>query len=524
MEAGFFQFELAEPAWLVALGLILLVVAGTRRSLTGHSRRRQAAGVALRGLVVAAVVLALCRPQLRGSLPPTPAAASETVAAQVQAKRQAKVLLVEGRPKSAERLAEALRAGGLEIQACPPGEIPSGAAALGRFAAIGLVNVPATAIPENEQQLLRDYVRDRGGGLVVVGGDQAFTAGGYHGTILESLLPVESVALRRGERPGLAMVLVVDRSLSMEEGGAMELAKEAMRRTIQMLAPADQLGVLAFDEGSRWVSPIEPLGDKSRVLSRIATLTAGGRTDLGPAMEKAYLALDEAFAARKHIIVLTDGVSHPADFQALAEKIARSGITISTVALGAEACRPLLEDIARTGRGRFYECDDPREVPSVFAQEAASAGRLGIHERPFRPQIGRDGEAFAAAMAGAPPLLGYVETRAKPGAHVALASPERDPLLASWRCGKAVSVAFTSDAEDRWAAAWLKWPGFAPFWTQVFRRALRPDEAKAEVIPAKPQAAALARPAEPKAVPLWRYFLAAATVLFVVDVAARRMG
>jgi Mg-chelatase subunit ChlD len=387
------------------------------------------------------------------------------------------------------------------------------------------VNVPAAAIAENEQALLRDYVRDRGGGLVVVGGDQALTPGGYHGTTLETILPVESVASRRGERPGLAMVLVVDRSLSMEEGDAIELAKEAMRRTIQLLAPEDQLGVLAFDEGSRWVSPIGPLGDKSRILARIDTLTAGGRTDMGPAMEKAYLALHEAFAPRKHIILLTDGISHPADFQALAERIARSGITISTVGLGPEACGPLLEEIARIGRGRFYECDDPRAVPSVFAQEAASAGRLGIHERPFRPEIGREsGWPEAAAVAGAPPLLGYVETQARPGVHVALASPEGDPLLASWRCGKGMSVAFTSDAEDRWAAAWLRWSGFAPFWTQVFRRAIRPEEAVPEAIPAKPQAAALARPAEPRAVPLWHYFLAAAAVLFVVDVAVRRVG
>ena len=483
--------------------------------------------MALRGLVVAAVVLALCKPQLRGPLPPTLAAGSDMVTAAVPIKRQPKVMLVEGRPKSGGRRAEALRAGGLEVEACSPEEIPIAAEAIGHFAAIGLVNVSAAAISEKQQDLLRDYLRGLGGGLVVVGGDQAFTPGGYHGTGLETLLPVESVASRRGERPGLAMVLVVDRSLSMEEGGAIELAKEAMRRTIAMLAPEDQLGVLAFDETSRWVSPIEPLGDKSRVLSRIATLTAGGRTDMGPAIEKAYLALDQAFAARKHIIVLTDGISHPADFQALAERIAGSGITISTVALGPEASRPLLEDIARTGHGRFYACDDPRAVPSVLAQEAANAGRLGVHERPFSPQKGRQSEPFeAAAIAGAPPLLGYVETQAKAGAQVALASPDGDPILASWRCGKGMSVAFTSDAEDRWAAAWMKWPGFAPFWTQVFRHALKREEAKAEpkVLPAGPLAEARARPAGPTVVPLWHYFLAAAAVFFVVDVAVRRVG
>jgi Ca-activated chloride channel homolog len=78
----------------------------------------------------------------------------------------------------------------------------------------------------------------------------------------------------------------------------------------------------------------------------------------------------------------------------------------------------------------------------------------------------------------APFLLGYVITRPKPTAEVILATEAGDPLLAWWRYGLGVTVAFTSDAKARWAAEWLNWPQFGQFWAQVVRHAMRKAETK----------------------------------------------
>jgi hypothetical protein len=59
-----------------------------------------------------------------------------------------------------------------------------------------------------------------------------------------------------------------------------------------------------------------------------------------------------------------------------------------------------------------------------------------------------------------------------------LASEKGDPLLAWWRYGLGMSVAFTSDAKSRWAAEWLSWPGYTKFWAQVARHAMRKSDAK----------------------------------------------
>ena len=46
-------------------------------------------------------------------------------------------------------------------------------------------------------QVIRNYVMDLGGGLVMLGGDQSFGLGGYYKTLVEEILPVRSDSRRR---------------------------------------------------------------------------------------------------------------------------------------------------------------------------------------------------------------------------------------------------------------------------------------------------------------------------------------
>ena len=388
-----------------------------------------------------------------------------------------RVLIVEGQPKSAEHLAKALAGEHIEVEVRP--ELPGGAA-FGQYDLIILSNEPADAISKSRMAELQSYVRD-GGGLIAVGGDHSFTVGGYRHTPLDDMLPVISESHSTRPKPTLAMVLVLDISGSMNDPvskGAKErnidLAKEALRRAVGMLGPRDQVGVLVFEDASRWIWPLGPVTDKAKIIAKIDTIEAEGETNMYPPLEKAYLALRESFADVKHVIVSTDGIGNPGDFDGLARKMAAAGITMSTVGVGSEPVRPFMQKLADLAKGRAYFCENGKAIPQIFAAETGAAARIGITEGPFFPQVVHDSDALRGLdMAKAPTLLGYAETMPRAGANVVLAAKTGEPILAMQHFGRGTTAAFTSDVQSRWAAPWLNWPGFSRFWAQLARATMR---------------------------------------------------
>ena len=393
-----------------------------------------------------------------------------------------RVLIVESAPKDVGDLVAALEEHEIQVDVRPPQGMPDSLSDLQNYELLILSNVPATALTLRQMDLARTYVRDLGGGLIMLGGDQSFGLGGYYKTALEEILPVRSDFEKEKEKPSLAMVLVIDKSGSMG-GEKIELAKEAAKSAIELLGANDKVGVIAFEGDVFWVSEVHPCSDKAFVLDRVATIEAGGGTDMYPAMVEAFEALQMTTAKLKHVILLTDGQSAPGDFEGITQQMIGAKITVSAVGVGEGADGQLLEEIARIGNGRYYFTDDPGSIPQIFAKETVSASKSAINEQPFTPQIVRATQTLADLdVDQSPLLLGYVVTRAKPTSELILATESGDPLLAWWRYGLGMSVAFTSDAKSRWAADWIAWPNYGKFWAQVVRHAMRKSEAKGIVV------------------------------------------
>jgi len=354
---------------------------------------------------------------------------------------------------------------------------PESLADLQNYECLVLSNVPATALTQQQMQVARTWVQDLGGGFVMLGGEQSFGLGGYYKSELEEMLPVRSDFEKEKEKPSLAMVLVIDKSGSMS-GDPIEMAKSAAQSAVELLGKRDQVAVLAFDGDTYVISEMQSANNTGRICDDISRIEAGGGTTMYPAMEMAFEMLAGTPARLKHVIILTDGVSSPGDFEGLAQHMANSKITVSTVALGS-ADLELLEQIARVGKGRFYATDDPSQIPQIFAKETMTASKSAIDEQPFIPIVVRATHALADLdMENSPFLLGYVMTRPKPTAEVILATEKGDPLLAWWRYGLGMTAAFTSDAKSRWAAEWMTWPGYGKFWTQVIRQVMRSSDAR----------------------------------------------
>lgn len=384
-----------------------------------------------------------------------------------------RVLLIDSDASGARHLSRALGEHDILVDVRPAEGVPRSLTELQGYEALILADVPATSLSIRQMEILRHYVQHLGGGLIMLGSDQSFGLGGYSKTTLEELLPVRGDFEKEREEPSLAMVLAVDKSGSMG-GMKMELAKDATRAAVELLGPRDSVGVIAFDGASYWVSELGSAAGKQSVLDRVRSVQASGGTSIYPALEDALAALQAAVARLKHVVLLTDGHSSPGDFDGITRRMAAAGITVSTVAVGEDADQTLMERIARLGNGRHYFCEDPRSVPQIFAKETVTAGRSAIYEEPFLPRLVQPSPFLRGiSVDEAPFLLGYVKTRAKPTSELILAAETGDPLLAWWRYGLGVSLAFTSDARNRWASEWLAWPDFGKFWAHVVRHVMR---------------------------------------------------
>ena len=383
-----------------------------------------------------------------------------------------RVLIVDSEPRTIRELTSALREQEITAEVRPPEGIPKTLEDLNNFEVVVLSNVPATVMSNNQMNLLRIYVSELGGGLIMLGGEQSFGLGGYYKTPVEEVLPVQCDFKKEQEKPSLAMGLVIDRSGSMG-GQKIELAKDAAKAAIELLTPQDFAAVIAFDNESYVICPMQSTAVTSPMLSAISTIEAAGGTNIYPALAEAYEQLRRIPARLKHVILLTDGFSAPGDFEGITRQFARDQMTVSTVGVG-ESDNNLLKMIAEIGRGRHYSCDDPQTIPQIFAKETMTAGKSAIKELPFVPiQITATTVLRQIDMNTAPPLLGYVVTKAKPTAQFILATETGDPLLLWWRFGLGQTAAFCSDAKSRWGAEWIGWEFFGKFWSQVIRHAMR---------------------------------------------------
>lgn len=386
-----------------------------------------------------------------------------------------RALLVTDDPASATSFTWALSQQEIELEVRPPRGMPTRMADLRNFSLLIIDNVAATDMTYTQQELVQSYVRDFGGGFLMMGGDKAYGLGGYYRTPIETLLPVRCDFENQRDTPTLGIALVIDKSGSMK-GEKIEMVKEAARAVVSLLKPQDFAGVVAFDNSALWVSPMQRMSDRYGVERMISTLQASGGTNISPALEVVDEALAGIPAKLKHVILLTDGQSTEGPFYELTNRLARNRVTVSTVGVGTSADVSLLQNIARWGKGRHYYTSEARELPQIFTQETMTAAELAIRELPFTAvQIKPAPFIQSIDLASAPFLYGFVVTEPKPAADVWLTTETGEPLLATWRYGLGKTATFSSDARNRWALEWLRWEGYSPFWAQLSRFLMRSE-------------------------------------------------
>jgi Ca-activated chloride channel family protein len=418
------------------------------------------------------------------NVPDDPVTENNRSIAFVEVAGKSKILIVYGEEGPPTELAQALTVQGFAPELRRWTEMPHTLSEFLRYDAVVLDNAPGLGVSLAKLEALEKYVRDGGGGLIMLGGDRSFGPGGYHRTPVERALPVNMDVPAKMTIPSLALVLVIDKSDSM--GGyigdasrgsrpaqgttKLELAKMASFSAITLLNPFDQVGLVAFNTDVEWVIPLTEAGDRERIGAKLSALTHSGGTDVYKGLVEGYQALAQVKAIKKHLILLSDGLTPKADFETLVRQMVQQRITVSTVALGEDADKWLMSQVAEWGQGRYYFANDAESVPRIFTSETILVARTLVEEHTFYPSVRQDHELLRGlALEALPPLRGYVLAYPKPAAEVLLLSDKGDPVLAVWRYGLGRSAAFTSDLRGRWGKAWVEWQEFGKFASQLLR-------------------------------------------------------
>jgi Ca-activated chloride channel homolog len=383
-----------------------------------------------------------------------------------------RVLIVGADPTAA--LSRALSSNHLSVDTVSAAELPASAEALRKYDLVILSDVPSRSVGAAQQAALVKYVKDIGGGFIMVGGENSFGVGGWGGSAVEELLPVKFSGERQREQPTLALMLVIDKSGSMSSGDRLDLVKEASRVTARTLDPSDEIGVVAFDSSPLVLVRLQPASNRLRISSAISRLTAGGGTNIVPALREAYLQLAGSKALVKHVILLSDGESPENGLNALLSDMREANITVSAVGVGDGAGKDFLHRVAERGRGRYFFSEDGTDVPRIFTRDTQEAKRNAIRELRLYPRVAKPVQLLRGInFDTAPGLLGIVPVKPKAQAEVILRTHMGDPLLVRGRRGLGRVAAFASDAQPRWATAWIGWAGFPRFWSQLARDTMR---------------------------------------------------
>ncbi len=364
-------------------------------------------------------------------------------------------------------LARVLEEGGMRVDVTAMISAPTRAAELEPYSLVVVDEADPQDLTEDQQQALRTWVEEEGGGLVTITGTNAVRR---TPRILREIEPVTVPPAIPEPRP-LELVLVIDRSSSMSGIKIMQ-ARNAGVAAVRALRQDARVGVVAFSGAADRV--MAPVGSDQfdQAISFIQAIHASGGTDIGAALRAANSVMSNDPRYIHHVILLSDGVSAAEPALLAAQDLAGRGVSISAITLGPR--NDLMEQIARIGRGRYHVTSSAGSLPSLFVREAQyrqpPAHRRGtVRPRVVTPLAMLDGVPFDTA----PPLLGHALAVTRREATTVLATPDRFPILAHWHRGLGQVATFTSATSGAWADQWRVWEGFREFWVSLSEGMLR---------------------------------------------------
>lgn len=321
------------------------------------------------------------------------------------------------------------------------------------FDAVFIDNQNEDKLTENVVDSLQDYVVD-GNGLIVVGGDNSYEQGGYHGGSIEGILPVISTEEPRRRRKEIGVVFVIDISESTEYGiggnSKIDVEKALAINMIRQLDLNDSVGVIAFNVNAFLVSDIGKLSQNKEVIeNRILSLKFGGGTDMLPALVMADKLLQD-FSGSRFVIVISDGVIGRRDkiepTLEQAKSMSRKGIKVYSVGVGFDTDEDFMSQLAYMGNGVYFRPEAYERLRIEFesrGKEEKEYYSVSIYNKYHFITEDLDLEKISIKK-----FNGVTE---KSISQVLVTTENKDPILTVWRFGLGRVVSLTTDNGLLWS-------------------------------------------------------------------------
>lgn len=383
----------------------------------------------------------------------------------------------------AGQLGDALTAARIPFDVAIGAEQTLSQAALDRYRAVILENIPANDLGRLKMERLAQFIEDLGGGLLMTGGRQSFGAGGYFRSPLEDVLPVSMELREEHRKTRVAIAVALDRSGSMTArvtGGRtkMDLANLGAAEVVKLLSPQDMVAVIAVDTEPHVVQEMTRVDDPAGIISRVRRIQSeAGGIFVNEALVAAGQQLMKADGySTRHIVLFSDAADskEPGNYQELLKQFRAAGITCSVIGLGttADADAKLLRDIARLGNGSAMFTADAQELPRLFTQDTMSVARntflVADEETPngFSGELVPDARLMGNLGTGAfPNTRGYNLSYLKPEATGAVLSRDdyKAPWSAFWYRGLGRVAALSLEIDGEHTGPFGQWDEYADF-------------------------------------------------------------
>jgi uncharacterized membrane protein len=390
----------------------------------------------------------------------------------------------------------------VNLKTCTLDQFPKNLVELQNYDAVILGNVPhgSEGMSQEQDQHLARYVHDLGGGLIMLGGEDSFGAGGWQGSKVAEVLPVDmEVPAQRQVGKG-ALVLVMH-SCEIPDGSGTYWGQQCALQAIRTLSSQDEIGIVSYNwngangGGANWDFVLQEKGNGQSVNDAAKKMKLGDMPSFDDALNVALNGkagehcLIKSNARHKHVIIISDGDPQKPQV-ALMNQYKTARISISTVSVYPHAGQnpPAMQEIpGEAGGPPFGKVYGPinsnnNQLPQIFIKEATIVRRSLIQENKdgMAVKLVDASDSIVAGMDAShppPPVTGMILTSAKqdPRIVMSLASGKlNDPILAHWQAGLGKTLVFTSEPTTAWGKNWLEWPGFQEFWRRAVATVVRP--------------------------------------------------